>query len=426
MRFFIFTVLPILLFSLSGMAQASKSFSDLELDLFALQDVSFKTENGQDFTLYVRQPLDHQHPEKGYFYQKVYLNHKSYSAPTVIVTEGYTARRNRQQEITRILEANQVQVEHRYFGESMPDSIDYQYLNLEQVAGDLHHIRTVLGTLYTGPWLSTGRSKGGATTIFYRYFFPEDTEAGLPYVAPINLEFEEQRIYDFLDTIGSDECREKMLAVQRKVLSERATVLPLLKYYAKGKELEFSYLSLEQAFELMVLEYPFSFWQYGASCTEIPSADAPIQELLDYLMNVSGIDFFSDSGMDTYASHYYQSANEFGYYGYETDKFKDLIKAWPLQPNPHAAFTPNKMDVPFDDSLLKQVHKWLDKDADHMIYIYGAIDTWTASAVPENDKVDALWFFMEGKHHGNANIGNMDEAERKLLIGSLKNWMGLE
>ena len=68
----------------------------------------------------------------------------------------------------------------------------------------------------------------------------------------------------------------------------------------------------------------------------------------------------------------------------------------------------------------------MDSEADEFIYIYGANDTWTASAVPPNDKVDAEWFIMEGKHHGNARIANMNEAELERLKNSLEKWLELD
>jgi hypothetical protein len=38
--------------------------------------------------IWVKQPVDHQHPEKGFFKQRVWLSHKSLTAPMVFVTEG--------------------------------------------------------------------------------------------------------------------------------------------------------------------------------------------------------------------------------------------------------------------------------------------------------------------------------------------------
>lgn len=413
-----------------GCSFLTAQLTDIERKLYELPDVIFHESeplaNGVSYELRIKQPLDHTDPSKGYFYQKAYLHHRDMDQPTVIVTEGYTCRRHKLYEVTEILQANQLHIEHRYFGESMPDSLDYDYLNLEQATADYHHIRTLFDEIYAGKWLSTGISKGGATTIFYKYLYPADVDVAVPYVAPINDEYEEDRIYTFLDTVGTAECRKKLLDVQRRVLKNRDQVMPLIKYFAKGAGAKYTYLQFEEAFEYAVLEYPFSFWQWGASCEDIPDNSTDLDELLDHFLAVSDVTFFADGAMEAYASHYYQSAEEFGYYGYETDELAGLIKMFPPNSRPHAAFTPGKMTVDFDDRLLKGLHKWLKKDAHQMIYLYGANDTWTASAVPKNDKVDAVWFFMEGKSHGDARIKNMTAAELELLNASLERWLGVE
>lgn len=402
----------------------------LETRLFELPDVAFKkVESGDDRATYevmVKQYLDHKDPAKGTFYQKVYLSHVGYDRPTVIVTEGYNRPRNRVYELTKLLEANQVQVEHRYFGNSMPDSIDYNYLNLEQVTADLHRVNQLFRNLYQGKWVSTGISKGGSTTIIYRYFFPNDVDVSVPYVAPINREYEEQRIYDFLDKVGTKEVRNQILAFQKRLLKNREEILPLLHFYGMGARLKFTYLTEEEAFEYAVLEYPFSFWQWGGKAEEIPGKDADITTHVEHLLKVSNINFFADQSMTAFASHYYQAAQEMGYYGYETDDFKGLLKALPMKPYPNAAFTPNKMKVEFDGSLLDKVNKWLETEGNQFIYINGALDTWSATAVPENSKVDAHWFFMAGKDHGAARIRNMTDENREKVVSALEKWLSVK
>lgn len=398
--------------------------------LYELPDVIFTASKdigeGQTFELRIKQPLDHTDPSKGYFYQSAYLLHRGYTAPTVIVTEGYNLRRHSEYEITKLLDANQLQIEHRFFGKSMPDSLDYRYLNLKQATADYHHIREIFSAMYSGKWLSTGISKGGATTIFYRFLYPKDTDVGVPYVAPINDEFEEDRIYTFLDTVGTEACRNGILEVQKALLSRREEVLPRVKYFAKGASAEFSYLDFEQAFEFSVLEYPFSFWQTGADCDRIPRPDAPIDTLLEHFLAVSDLTFFADGAMRDYASHYYQSAEEFGYYGYETEELTGLLKTFAPGSHPHAAFTPNHMQVEFKPQLLKDLHKWLKKDANHMIYIYGAKDTWSASAVRPNDKVDSRWFFLKDRAHFDARIRTMNPSEKQELITTLEQWLDVD
>lgn len=404
---------------------------NLEELLFELPDVIFyeidSTEDyGPTYQIKVKQPLDHFDKTTGYFYQKVYLTHKGFDRPIVMNTAGYGRNNNSLYELTELLKANQINVEHRYFGESVPDSLDYKYLNLEQVTADLHHINQLFKKIYSGKWISMGISKGGATTIFYRYFYPNDVDVSVPYVAPINTEFEDKRIYTFLDTIGTDECRSNIKSLQIRLLENREKVLPLLKFYSIGAELNYSYLTFEQAFEYAVLEYPFTFWQYGSSCDSIPNENSSLDESVEYLISLDILSWFSDNSIDLSGPHYYQSATEMGYYGYEIDEFKKYIKALPNDKNPHATFLPNKIKAEFDGTLLKKVNKWIKNDGNKFIYIYGTFDTWFACAVQPSKKVDSKWFFLEGKHHRNARIKEMNEKEKQELISTLENWLSID
>ncbi len=403
----------------------------LETQLFDLPDVSFKkietpTGFSAAYELRIRQPLDHKDPAKGHFYQKVFLTHKGFDRPVVICTEGYQRPRNRIYELSEILEANQLDVEHRFFGESLPEPLDYQYLNLEQVTADLHRINQLFRRIYSGKWVSTGISKGGQTTLFYRYFYPNDVDVSVPYVAPLNLELEEKRIYTFLDTVGTKACRDKIYNVQVRLLKNREEVLTKLHWFSKGAGLQFTYLTPEEAFEYAVLEYPFSFWQWGHDCAKIPDGKTPLDTMINHFIEVSGLDFFADKSMENYASHYYQAGDEMGYYGYETSRFKGLLKTLPMQPNPTAVFMPGKMPMRFDGKLPAQVHEWLQTQGNHIIYINGDSDTWSATAVRPSGKTNALFFFMPGTDHGKARIKNMADADRELLLSTLEGWLEMK
>ena len=385
---------------------------------------------GEVYELRIRQPIDHEDESKGYFYQRAFLTHVDFEAPMVICTEGYMRPANRMYELTLALEANQVDVEHRYFGASKPHHAEpetkeyWKYLTLEQQTADLHHIREVLGQIYRGDWISTGISKGGQTTIFYRYFYPDDVTASVAYVAPLNLSEEDPRIYAFFDTIGSEECRQKIYAYQKYMLKHRDEALARLKWYAKGGGNEFTYLTLEQAFEYAVLEYPFSLWQMGFGCEAVPELKkASMDDLTAHLMEVADLSFWDDEHLHLFGPHYYQAATQMGYYGYETEDFRGLLKALPMHPHPNAAFVPYKLDVPRDYSLPNKVYKWLQENGNRFIYIYGEIDTWSATGVPPSDKVDALWITVKGADHGRARIRYMSPEQRKKVFGALRRWM---
>lgn len=410
---------------------AQKGSENISEQLFNLPNVIFKkiaTPVGFEaaYELKVKQPIDHNNPNKGYFYQRVFLSHAGFNKPTVMVTNGYANSRNKIAEPTSLLQANQLNIEHRYFGESIPDSIDYTYLNLEQATNDLHRINSIFKQIYSGKWVSTGISKGGQTTIFYRYFFPKDVDVSIPYVAPLNLSLEDERIYQFLDTVGTAECRNAISNIQQSLLENRKEVLPLLRWYTYGAKLNFNYLSLEEAFEYAVLEYPFSFWQWGASCESIPGSDAELEAILYHFVQISGVDFFADESMESYASHYYQAGAQMGYYGYDISKFKDLITALPTNKNPSAVFMPNKMPSAYNNDVVLKTSTWLQKNGNKFIYINGNSDTWSATAVRPTEGIDALWFFLEGKDHGKARIKNMSLTEREKMIAALERWLELE
>ena len=403
--------------------------TELERRLFELPDVIFKSievmsDYEAAYELQVKQPIDHQHPEKGYFYQRVFLSHAGFDRPNVIITEGYQRPTNRIYELSRLLDANQIDVEHRYFGTSMPEPLDYQYLNLEQETADLHHVRELLGQIYPEDWVATGISKGGQTTIFYRYFYPEDVTVSVPYVAPLNLELEEKRIYDFLAKVGNDECRKAIYDFQVRVLKDRDKILPLLHWYAKGKGDTFDYLGFEAAFEYSVLEYPFSFWQMGHDCSSIPGKDADLETVVDHFNTVVGLDLFNDQSMTDYASHYYQAGTQMGYYGYKTEPFEGLLKV--LKGRPSAIFMPNKMQASFDPTVIRSTSDWLQKKGNNFIYIYGGIDTWSATGVPPSSQTNSLWFTMPGKDHRTARIANMTPEERKKFVDTLEQWLDME
>lgn len=400
--------------------------SSLEKQLFDLPDIRFKaieTPDGYEaaYQVFIKQPLDHENPSKGHFYQKMFLSHRGFDRPTVMVTEGYDRKKNYISEPADLLEANQILIEHRFFGDSKPDENKWDYLNLKQVTADLHHINQLFRTLYDHKWVSTGISKSGQTTIFYRYFYPGDVDVSMPYVAPLNQEFEDKRIYSFLKNVGTEECRNDIRAVQERLFKNREAVLSALKWFAKGKGFTFEYMGLEAAFEYGVLEYPFSFWQSGQDCSAIPSEDAPLDEVIDYYIGAVGLFLYSDAGVVGYGPHYYQAATEMGYYGFETKPFEKWLKA--VGKKPHAAFVPDHLEVPFDDKLIKKLPEWLATKGNQFVYIYGGIDTWSATAVPPSDKVDALWFMMDGRHHGDARIKNMTEEERAKLMSALDRWL---
>jgi len=289
----------------------------------------------------------------------------------------------------------------------------------------LHHINQLLRNLYKGKWISTGISKGGQTTIYYKYLYPDDVDVAIPYVAPLDNAFEDTRHYTFFDTIGPQPCRQRIYDFQKFLLTNEDEGIKKLKWFAKGAKMSFNYVGdFGKVYEYAILEYPFAFWQWGRSCDSIPT-NKNLDNYLDELMKTSNISNFSDNDIKMYGPHYYQAATETGYYGYDLKPFKKYIKHF--TENPSATFPPKEANAkPTDGSFHAAVQKWLAEKGNNMLYIYGGIDAWSATRVLVSDKVNSKSFLIPGAHHGSARIKNLPDKMKAEFAGKIKEWTGLD
>ncbi len=425
MKTYLLLILCVIVLNSNG--QSEKQL--LERELFNLPDVSFTDVSKPDdpyltYDLMVKQPLDHQHPENGSFYQWVHLRHLGFDRPTVIETHGYQMGL-RENEVSKILDANNIGVEFRYFGKSVPDSMQWQYLSNIQAAADLHAINQLFKQLYKGKWFSTGISKGGQTTLYYKYLYPDDVDVAIPYVAPIDHAYVDTRLYAFFDTIGTAQCRQRIYDFQKFLLINEDAAVEKLKWFAKGGNMTFSYVgNFGKTFEYAVLEYPFAFWQWGRSCDSIPT-NKSLDDYLNELMKTSSISNFSDSDLKKYGPHYYLAATQTGYYGYNIAPFKRYIKHF--SSNPSATFPPKEANAkPTDGKFHEGMQKWLAEKGNNILYIYGGIDAWSAARVIVSDRVNSKSYLIPGASHGAARIKNLPENMKTEFIGKIKEWTGLD
>ena len=86
---------------------------------------------------------------------------------------------------------------------------------MANAAADHHRIVEVLKLIYPGKWIGTGISKGGQTAMFHRYFYPEDVDISVPYVAPLNFSTEDQRFIHFLTLWVREDCRARISISER-------------------------------------------------------------------------------------------------------------------------------------------------------------------------------------------------------------------
>lgn len=332
--------------------------------------------------LWIDQLLDHNNPTKGTFKQRVWLSHRSVDAPVILVTEGYWAQQSYASELATMLEANQIVVEHRFYGASIPENTPWEYLTVEQTIRDHEAIIKLFKPLYSGKWISTGVSKGGQMALNHRAMFPKSVELTVAYVAPFNLEREDQRLYDFFETIGTEELRKATFEFQKEVLKRRDNMIPLLKDLAERNRLTFK-MSIEEVLELAVLEYPFSAWQWCADISDMPDlSSADDLEVFNHFHQGIDIRYFSQQEGVRLGTFFYQAYKELGFYGYVTGELKPYLKAFKTDTVSSDIFIPDECgEVAFNAETSAKILKRFRKIDPATVHIVGANDPWSATSI---------------------------------------------
>lgn len=420
----------LLLFALLSASVSSFAQTVLEQKISAISAIKEirpleTSEFSEKYVTYFTQPLDHRHPEKGSFRQRVIVSHVGFDRPTVIVTEGYGAayalRSQYREELSKLLNANMIFVEYRYFLESTPEPKDWQYLTAENSADDLHAITTAFKNIYPGKWIATGISKGGQTTLLYRTFYPDDVDISVPYVAPLCYGVEDGRHEPFLHKVSTPENRKKIEDFQLEALKRKATLLPRFEKYCTEKNYSFR-APIEEIYDYSVLEYSFALWQWGTPISSIPATTASDDEIFSHLLAISEPGYFTADSPN--ASFFVQAARELGYYGYDVQPFKQYLSIQSSEGYLHRLMLPEELkDMPFDKTLSKKITKFLKKQDPKMIFIYGQNDPWTAAGVTwlKNKKNIHVFIQPNGSHL--ARINTLPEKEKKEVMELIKQWL---
>ena len=380
--------------------------------------------SSEKYVVTIRQPLDHKHPEKGSFTQRVVISHEGFDRPTVLVTEGYggdyALNPRYRDELAGLFQTNTVFVEHRYFSGSVPDSVDWQYLTAHNSASDLHIITTLFKQIYPQKWISTGISKGGQTALIYRAFFPNDVDITVPYVAPVSRSAEDGRHEPFLNVVGDKKTRQAILSFQREVLKRRGEIIPLLEKFCMEKQLSFR-ISMNEVLDYCVLEYSFAFWQWGTPASHIPANSATTEVLFKHLTEISGPDYFA-TGQPTQA-FFIQAARELGYYGYDIEPFKDLLFIRTAKDYLQRIMLPEGITIQFQPELYKKLTNFIATSDPRLIFVYGEYDPWTSVGITKLDGKKNMFVAIQPKGSHRARINTLPDSLRDKVIKTIKLWL---
>ncbi len=419
----IFMLLQAGVFLCAGEANGPKTFLDKLYALPGIEvtEIPAAPPHQNYFQVTITQPLDHFSPNGETFTQRFFLSHIDETKPMVFVPTGYGSSRNFIMPITRTLGANQIIMPTRFYGGAIPAVMDWQYLTLRQSSADYHRIIKLFRKIYKGKWLSAGRSKGGTECLLHRRLYPNDVDATLAYVAPVALGTEDPRIDTFLlEQVGDEACRQEVMAFQRRALQNKEALIPLIQDYAAAYGLSFP-MTEEAVLEYVVLEYIFSFWQYGpGDCGILPAEDATAQEIFGHLENYVSFSICADFVIAWFEPSYYQSYTEMGYYRFITEHLAGLLSA---VSNPTSAtFAPQGVELEYNPEVMRDLKEWTEKKGNNIIYLYGEYDPWTACAVNPSDKTNAVKIVHPGANHM-VSLFHLTFEEKELVYTSLEEWL---
>ncbi len=366
------------------------------------------------FELLIKQPLNHDDPDGETFVQRAVLVHRDANAPMVLNPTGYMLFEGYEQlpeELTTLLQGNQLQIEHRFFGASVPNDVDaddWQYLTVRQSAADHHHIVELLKPLYTDAWLETGHSKGGMTSVYHHVLYPDDLDAVVAYVAPISFAINDERGQDALDVIGDAACRDIIRAYQRNAASQRDDIIPIMQAASPTRGPD----EIEGYFAYSIGSLEWGYWQYGNGCDEagfyVPNPD-PAGTAAEL-----GLDFNLDAFTDTsFLPYSYQVQNELGQPDQRSAHLDDLLGDIDVDVFVGYGALPFARPEYDGGETMREIQR-LVLEHDDIVFVYGGFDPWGAVAFDEGDAGNVS-VVAAGKNHG-ALMLDLEPAARDAAL----------
>lgn len=378
----------------------------------------------ENYEIWFTQPIDHTDPSKGTFNQRVLLGFENTELPVIVELQGYGIYTEQAGELAKHYNSNQLTIEHRYFKNSRPKEIDWNTLTIENAAKDqaiiIDAIRDAL--FPKAKFVTTGISKGCQTTMAHRRFFPNNVDASVCYVGPLNYEREDLRVYSFLKNVGTADDRAKIKAFQELCFENRAALLDIMKQEAKRNNFSWEF-GVDKAIDYTILEYSFAFWQWGVPPTSIPSGTLTPQQIYKHLIDVVGYGFFEDRSVSDLQPYFWAALTEQGIYGYETAPFKKYFNTDKVYKFDWAF--PEGVSKTYNLKPMQEIHSFLNSKAEKMLFIYGEYDAWSATAVEleNNPKKREMYKYVQPQGDHRTRIKSFDQNTQTEIYNIINSWI---
>ncbi|MDT0455429.1 S28 family serine protease [Streptomyces sp. DSM 41527] len=386
----------------------------------------------RSFALVYRQPVDHRHPGRGSFEQRLLLLNRSTARPMVLYTGGYdlnTRDTAFRAEPTGIVDGNQISVEQRYFGTSRPHPTDWSKLDIWQAASDHHRLIRALKTVYRAAWISTGGSKGGMATVYHRRFYPHDVAGSVAYSAPNNTDDRDDTAADrFLQRVGSPACRSALTAVQRAMLgTRRAEMAGRLARWAAGQGYTFHTIgSADRALELTVLDLPMLFWmqQEEADDCAIPGPAAAGDALFTWFAGKTMLPAFSDYHLAAMTASYYQLGTQLGQVSMAAPQLAGLLRHPGIQEM--RTYVPRSIPLRFRPDAMPDIDRWVRHHGSELLFVYGEMDPARAEPFRTGKGSRDAHVYLAPHTSHVVRIGKLAPRDRARATAALRRWAGVD
>jgi hypothetical protein len=387
------------------------------------------------FRITVVVPVDHAQPDGPTFELRVNLLHRGFGRPTVVETSGYRLWDDPyRSEVTRIVDGNQLDIEHRFFSPSLPEHPNWEtQLTIRQVADDHHQVITAFRHLYDGKWLSTGDSKGGMAATYHRRFYPDDVAGTIAYVAPNDVVDGEDAYPAFLAHVGGARlagCRDRLVALQRRMLTRRGWFRDRLTAYSHANVLSWSYLGgVDQGLEASVIDFYFAFWQYwGAdACRSVPVARrATNGQVWRYADRVHPWSNLADQRRFYSLPYHYQAAAQIGGPQPFEGRLRDLLK-YPGADTPANILPHTMKPVPHDAGAMADIDRWVRTYGRRMLFVDGQLDPWAAEPFrcgADGRERGCRRYVVPRGTHGSI-IGDLPRRAQRQIVRLVQRWAGV-
>jgi hypothetical protein len=398
------------------------SDASLPADLAAVADVTnvderpcgdYVVQPARCFVITFDQPVRHGEPAGQHFGQKLWLVHRSCDAPMLVADWGYSQDVFFDDELSQYFGTNELWIEHRFQGESVPAAWDWPALTIENGARDMHAIIESFRTLYHGRWVSTGASKGGITATYHRYFFNDDLDGSIPYVAPASRSRVDGYYQTRLAQALPAACGQKVRDFQVAALTTRRSMMLSHLTQAFGPGYETTYL------EVYIARFDWAFWQTRGApvCGQVPTAAATDDAFWAFFAQFLPVGSPAPATNAEYSngSLEYEWLTEHGFALQVGPHVQPLL----TDPNALASMEDNfrgefpGVELPaYNGSTTVATRAWVHEQAKDMLFIYGEFDPWSGGAMDAPLQPSSAQFFVPAASHGSAQIGALPSAQR--------------